>query len=140
LSKEAALLDFRQIQDILASLPNDCPGISGSAALTRDGLPIASAVLPDGVDETIIAAISASILTSGRLAANELKHEGGAKRVLVETGNGIIVVEGIPDAQAVLTVTAHKDTKLGLIFLAMDKAIRKLRAELTKFMGEMAKI
>jgi predicted regulator of Ras-like GTPase activity (Roadblock/LC7/MglB family) len=134
--EEAALLDFRAIQDILASLPNDCPGISGSAVLTKDGLPIASVILPQGVDEAIVAAVSASILTSGKIAASELKHRGGVTRVVVETENGMIVVQGIPDAEAVLTITAEKDTKMGLIFLAMDRSIRKLKVELTRFMSE----
>jgi predicted regulator of Ras-like GTPase activity (Roadblock/LC7/MglB family) len=138
--EEAALLDFRTIQDILASLPNDCPGISGSAVLTKDGLPIASVILPEGVDEAIVAAVSASILTSGKIAANELKHQGGVTRVVVETQNGMIVVQGIPDAEAVLTITAEKDTKMGLIFLAMDRSIRKLKIELTRFMHEGAKL
>jgi predicted regulator of Ras-like GTPase activity (Roadblock/LC7/MglB family) len=140
LSGEVTLLDFGQIQSILASLPDDCPGISGSAVLTKDGLPVTSAVLPAGVDEAMLAAISASILTSGRLAADELKHRGGVKRVVVETGDGVIVVSGIPDAEAVLTVTAGKDTKLGLVFLTMEKASRKLKLQLTKFMSESGKI
>jgi predicted regulator of Ras-like GTPase activity (Roadblock/LC7/MglB family) len=101
---------------------------------------VTSAVLPQGVDEAMLAAISASILTSGRLAADELKHRGGVKRVLVETGDGVIVVAGIPDAEAVLTVTAAKDTKLGLVFLTMEKASRKLKAQLTKFMTESGQI
>jgi predicted regulator of Ras-like GTPase activity (Roadblock/LC7/MglB family) len=140
LSGEVALLDFGQIQEILASLPDDCPGISGSAVLTKDGLPVTSAVLPSGVDEAMLAAISASILTSGRLAADELKHKGGVRRVVVETGDGVIVVAGIPDAEAVLTVTASKDTKLGLVFLTMERASRRLKAQLAKFMGEGGKI
>jgi predicted regulator of Ras-like GTPase activity (Roadblock/LC7/MglB family) len=140
LAEEVALLDFKQIEEILASLPNDCPGISGSAVLTKDGLPVASAVLPEGVDEAMLAAISASILTTGRLAANELKHEGGVQRVIVETRGGIIVVAGIPDAEAVLTVTASKDTRLGMVFLTMDRASRRLKAELTRFIGSTSRI
>jgi len=139
-SEEAALLDFRMIQNILASLPNDCPGISGSAVLTKDGLPIASVILPQGVDEAIVAAVSASILTSGKIAASELKHRGGVMRVVVETENGMIVVQGIPDAEAVLTITAEKDTKMGLIFLAMERSIRKLKIELTRFMSEATRL
>lgn len=140
MAEEAALLDFRRIQEILASLPNDCPGISGSAVLTKDGLPVASAVLPEAVDEAMLAAISASILTTGRLAATELKHEGGVQRVIVETKDGIIVVAGIPDAEAVLTVTANKDTKLGMVFLTMDRASRRLKAELTRFIASTSRI
>jgi predicted regulator of Ras-like GTPase activity (Roadblock/LC7/MglB family) len=140
LAEEAALLDFRRIQEILASLPNDCPGISGSAVLTKDGLPVASAVLPEAVDEAMLAAISASILTTGRLAAVELKYQGGVQRVIVETNDGIVVVAGIPDAEAVLTVTASKDTKLGMVFLTMDKAARRLKAELTRFITSTSRI
>lgn len=140
MSEEAGLLDFGRIQDILASLPNDCPGISGSAVLTKDGLPVASAVLPSGVDEAMLAAISASILTTGRLAANELKHRGGVQRVVVETPDGTIVVAGIPDAEAVLTVTASKETKLGMVFLTMDRASRRLKAELTRFLASTSRI
>jgi predicted regulator of Ras-like GTPase activity (Roadblock/LC7/MglB family) len=140
LSEDAALLDFGRIQTILASLPEDCPGISGSAVLTKDGLPVASAVLPSGVDEAMLAAISASILTTGKLAANELKHKGGVQRIVVETRDGTIVVAGIPDAEAVLTVTADKDTKLGMVFLTMERASRKLKSELTKFLASTSKI
>lgn len=140
MAEEAALLDFRRIQEILASLPNDCPGISGSAVLTKDGLPVASAVLPEAVDEAMLAAISASILTTGRLAAVELKYQGGVQRVIVETNDGIVVVAGIPDAEAVLTVTASKDTKLGMVFLTMDKAARRLKAELTRFITSTSRI
>jgi predicted regulator of Ras-like GTPase activity (Roadblock/LC7/MglB family) len=140
LAEESALLDFRRIQEILASLPNDCPGISGSAVLTKDGLPVASAVLPEEVDEAMLAAISASILTTGRLAATELKYEGDVQRVIVETKDGIVVVAGIPEAEAVLTVTARKDTKLGMVFLTMDRASRRLKAELTRFISSTSRI
>jgi predicted regulator of Ras-like GTPase activity (Roadblock/LC7/MglB family) len=140
LTEEGALLDFKMIQSVLASLPNDCPGISGSTVLTKDGLPITSVILPEGVDEAIIAAVSASILTNGSIAAGELKHKGGVKRVVVETEDGMIVVQGIPEAESVLTITADKDTKMGMIFLAMERAIRRLKVELTRFMGERAKL
>ncbi|WXG43939.1 MAG: roadblock/LC7 domain-containing protein [Promethearchaeati archaeon SRVP18_Atabeyarchaeia-1] len=140
MGEEATLLDFRKIQEILYSLSRDCPGISGSAVLTKDGLPVASVVLPEGVDEAMLAAISASILTTGRLAANELRHQGGVQRVIVETKDGTIVVAGIPEAEAVLTVTASRDTKLGMVFLTMDKASRKLKEELTRFLSSTSRI
>ena len=140
MAEDAGLLDFRRIQEILASLPNDCPGISGSAVLTKNGLPVASAVLPHEVDESMLAAISASILTTGRLAASELKHIGDVQRIIVETGDGVIVVAGIPETEAVLTVTASKETKLGMVFLTMDRAARRLNIELRRFLTSTSRI
>jgi hypothetical protein len=80
--------------------------------------------LPAGVDEDRISAMSAAMLSLGDRIASELRR-GILNRVYIEGSQGIIVLMAVGD-EAVLTVLARAEAKLGLIFLDMKRAVEDL--------------
>ncbi|MCB9430867.1 MAG: roadblock/LC7 domain-containing protein [Ardenticatenaceae bacterium] len=97
--------------------------IEASAVVSVDGLIMASA-LPSGVDEDRVSAMSAAMLSLGDRIADELKR-GTLEQVYIRGSAGIIVLMAIGE-EAVLTVLARADAKLGLIFLDMRRAVEDL--------------
>jgi predicted regulator of Ras-like GTPase activity (Roadblock/LC7/MglB family) len=109
--------------DRLRDLQAGTPDIEASAVVSVDGLIMASS-LPAGVDEDRISAMSAAMLSLGDRISSELKR-GILSRVYIEGSAGIIVLMAVGD-EAVLTVLARAQAKLGLIFLDMKRAVEDL--------------
>lgn len=105
--------------DRLKDLQAGTPDIEASAVVSVDGLIMASS-LPAGVDEDRISAMSAAMLSLGDRIASELQR-GRLEQVHIRGTDGIIVLRAIGD-DAVLTVLARAQAKLGLIFLDMGRA------------------
>jgi len=105
--------------DRLRDLQAGTPDIEASAVVSVDGLIMASS-LPAGVDEDRISAMSAAMLSLGDRIASELKR-GDLEQVHIKGSEGIIVLRAIGE-DAVLTVLARAQAKLGLIFLDMQRA------------------
>jgi hypothetical protein len=80
--------------------------------------------LPSGVDEDRISAMSAAMLSLGDRIASEL-NRGILEQVYIKGSDGIIVLMAVGD-EAVLTVLARAQAKLGLIFLDMKRAVEDL--------------
>ena len=66
------------------------PGIQGWILLSKEGLPINSA-LPRDVNDSIVSAMSAAILSVSERAVKELTR-GNLKRILIEGAEGIIIL------------------------------------------------
>jgi predicted regulator of Ras-like GTPase activity (Roadblock/LC7/MglB family) len=111
---------FQQVLDELNSSSTD---IEASALISTDGLMIASA-LPQGADEDRIGAMSAAMLSLGERAARELSR-GGLERVLLQGERGYVIMSA-SGAEAVLTVLAKANAKLGLVFLDIKRAAEAL--------------
>jgi predicted regulator of Ras-like GTPase activity (Roadblock/LC7/MglB family) len=109
--------------DRLRDLQAGTPDIEASAVVSVDGLIMASS-LPSGVDEDRISAMSAAMLSLGDRISSELRR-GTLKRVFIDGSDGIIVLMAVGD-DAVLTVLARAQAKLGLIFLDMGRAVEDL--------------
>lgn len=109
--------------DRLRDLQSGTPDIEASAVVSVDGLIMASS-LPSGVDEDRISAMSAAMLSLGDRIASELSR-GILEQVYIKGGDGIIVLMAVGD-EAVLTVLARAQAKLGLIFLDMKRAVEDL--------------
>jgi predicted regulator of Ras-like GTPase activity (Roadblock/LC7/MglB family) len=105
--------------DRLRDLQAGTPDIEASAVVSVDGLIMASS-LPSGVDEDRISAMSAAMLSLGDRIASELER-GTLRQVHIKGSSGIIVLQAIGE-EAVLTVLAREQAKLGLIFLDMGRA------------------
>ena len=105
----------RRLQD----LQMDTPDIEATAIVSVDGLTIASS-LPAGVEEDRVAAMSAAMLSLGERIASELGR-GTLSEVYVKGENGYVVLRAVGE-EAVLTVLARQQTKLGLLFLDMRRA------------------
>ncbi len=107
----------------LRELQASSPDIEASAVVSIDGLPIASA-LPQNIEEDRVSAMSAAMLSLGERIAAELGR-GKLDQVYIKGENGYVILMAIGE-EAVLTVLAREQSKLGLIFLDMRRAVEDL--------------
>ena len=107
----------------LQELQMNTPDVEASAIVSVDGLTIAS-FLPAGVEEDRVSAMSAAMLSLGERIASELGR-GLLDEVYVKGANGYVVLRAVGE-EAVLTVLARKQTKLGLLFLDMRRTSHDL--------------
>ena len=112
-----------QMIDCLKDLQVSTPDIESAAVVSVDGLIMASS-LPAGVEEDRVAAMSAAMLSLGERIATELRR-GILDQVYIRGENGHIVLISIGE-EAVLTVLARKQAKLGLLFLDMKRTAQEL--------------
>ncbi|MFX1376933.1 MAG: roadblock/LC7 domain-containing protein [Promethearchaeota archaeon] len=111
------------LDDILKKLLNAIPEVRAAAIVSAEGLPIASA-LPQGVDETRIAAMTAALLSLAERSVIEME-KGEFEQLYVKGGDGyLLVLQAGPNA--VLTVSTTKDVRLGLIFLDCKRTCEKI--------------
>ncbi len=109
--------------DRLRELQASSPDVEASAIVSVDGLPIATA-LPQEVEEDRVSAMSAAMLSLGERIANELGR-GALEQVYIKGQNGYVLLMSVGE-EAVLTVMARKEAKLGLILLDMRRATEDL--------------
>jgi uncharacterized protein len=107
----------------LSELNGTSADIEASAVISTDGL-IMAALLPAGMDEDRVGAMSAAILALGDRTAKELAR-GTLEQVLVKASKGYIVLTHAGE-EAVLTVLAKPNAKLGLIFLDVKRAAESI--------------
>ncbi len=109
--------------DMLTSILNDLNGtsadIEATGIISTDGLMMASA-LPANLDEDRVGAMSAAMLSLGDRTAQELVR-GTLEQVLIKGDRGYVLMTHAGD-EAVLTVLAKPNAKLGLIFLDVKRA------------------
>lgn len=103
----------------LQELQMNTPDVEATAVVSVDGLTMAS-FLPAGVEEDRVSAMSAAMLSLGERIASELGR-GMLDEVYVKGENGYVVLRAVGE-EAVLTVLARQQTKLGLLFLDMRRA------------------
>ena len=111
------------LDDILKKLLAAIPEVKAAAIVSAEGLPIASA-LPQGVDETRIAAMTAALLSLAERSVIEME-KGEFDQLYVKGSDGyLLVLQAGPNA--VLTVSTTKDVRLGLIFLDRRRTCEKI--------------
>jgi predicted regulator of Ras-like GTPase activity (Roadblock/LC7/MglB family) len=86
-------------------------------------LSIASS-LPGGYEEDRVSAMSAAMLSLGERISTELGR-GSLQQVYVKGENGYVILTAVGE-EAVLTVLARKEARLGLILLDVGRAVRDL--------------
>jgi len=118
-AKSRTQLMVERLRELQASSPD----IEASAVVSIDGLPIASA-LPQNIEEDRVSAMSAAMLSLGERIAEELGR-GRLEQVYIKGENGYVILMAIGE-DAVLTVLAREQSKLGLIFLDMRRAVEDL--------------
>lgn len=104
---------------VLTELNATSADIEASGIISTDGLMMAS-LLPKGMDEDRVGAMSAAMLSLGDRTAQELGR-GELEQVLIKGNNGYVLMT-YAGKQAVLTVMAKPNAKLGLIFLDVKRA------------------
>jgi len=116
----------KQMVEELKKLQISSPDIQASAVVSIDGLIIASA-LPGSVEEDRVSAMSAAMLSLGERISIELRR-GDLDQVYIRGDNGYVLLTSVGQ-DAVLTVMASVNAKLGLIFLDIkrtDEALSEL--------------
>ncbi len=111
------------LQQVLRSLQTESPDIEASALISEDGLMIASA-LPQHIEETRIAGMSATLHSLGSRATNELSLDK-LQQVLIRGSDGYAVMVTASEGTLLLCLTT-KNAKLGLIFLDMGRAVDEI--------------
>lgn len=110
--------------DRLRDLQANTPDIESSAVVSVDGLIIASS-LPSGIEEDRVSAMSAAMLSLGERIAGELGR-GLLDEVYIHGDQGYVLLVAV-GADAVLTILARENAKLGLVFLEMRRAAEELK-------------
>ena len=103
--------------------------IQALAIVSVEGLPITSK-LPPNFEETIVAAMTAAMLSLGDQIASTL-GKGVLNKIMVEGAHGVVVTMAA-GANAVLTASASNDAKLGLLFHQMTSATKNIADILDK--------
>jgi hypothetical protein len=98
-------------------------GVEASAVVSVDGLTIASA-LPAGAEEDRVSAMSAAMLSLGERIALELKR-GTLDQLFIRGKEGLVLLMAVGQ-EAVLTLLAREDARLGLVLLDMRRAAEDL--------------
>jgi len=109
--------------DRLRDLQSRTPDVEASAIVSVDGLIIASS-LPGGVEEDRVSAMSAAMLSLGERIATELGR-GFLDEVYIHGEDGYVLLMA-PGRDAVLTVLARQQAKLGLVLMEMRRAVGDL--------------
>ncbi|TFG29892.1 MAG: hypothetical protein EU532_02200 [Promethearchaeota archaeon] len=97
--------------------------IQGSAIVSVQGLPICS-VLSRDVNDGIVSAMSAAILSVSERAVDELAR-GELKRILIEGDDGIIILSRA-GSNAILATLTKANPSLGMVFLNIESVSRKI--------------
>lgn len=111
------------MMDRLRDLQASSTDVEASAVVSVDGLTMASA-LPSDVEEDRVSAMSAAMLSLGERIATELGR-GKLDQVYIKGQTGYVILMSIA-SEAVLTVLARDQAKLGLLFLDMRRAAEDL--------------
>ena len=111
------------MMDRLRDLQASSTDVEASAIVSVDGLTMASA-LPPEIEEDRVSAMSAAMLSLGERIATELGR-GKLDQVYIKGQTGYVILMSIA-AEAVLTVLARDEAKLGLLFLDMRRAAEDL--------------
>jgi len=106
----------------LRELQVSSPDVEAAAIISVDGLPIATS-LPQNVEEDRVSAMSAAMLSLGERIADELGR-GTLDEVYLKGEKGYVILRAVGE-EAVLTVLARQQAKLGLLFLDMRRAAKE---------------
>lgn len=122
---EADTQAHKEIAEVLEAFVSKLPAVDFASVVSLEGLPISSwpPTLPSGLDDVRVAAMTAAILSLGERAVMET-GKGEMTRIAVEGDKGVLISVQA-GTKAVLTASAS-DVKLGLIFLDMKQAAKRI--------------
>ena len=111
------------LNKVLTDLKKISYDIKACAVASEDGLIIASN-LPEGLNESSVAAMSAAMLSMGERISDELQCST-VDQLFIKGSTGYIAAMRA-GSNAILLVLAQKDAKPGLIFLDLTRAAEKV--------------
>lgn len=117
---------------ILHDLRAATSDIEASAVVSLEGFIIAS-LLPADVAEETVAAISAAMLALGVRTSADLR-KGTLRQVFIRSEDGCVAVMNA-GGEAVLSVMAKKNAKLGLLFMEMKRTAAEIGILLSQAPG-----
>jgi len=94
-----------QLVDRLSELQRSSGDIEAAAIVSVDGLSMAS-IMPPGIEEDRVSAMSAAMISLGERISGELGR-GTLEQVYVKGENGYVILNSVGE-EAVLTVMARK--------------------------------
>jgi hypothetical protein len=121
--KEVGKSRTEELNNRLRDLQASSGDVEAAAVVSVDGLSMASS-LPADIEEDRVSAMSAAMLSLGERISSELGR-GELEQVMVKGENGYVILTSIGE-EAVLTVLARKEAKLGLIFLDVNRTVEAL--------------
>jgi len=113
----------RKNDDILKKLFGALPEVISAVIVSAEGLPIAY-MLPQGVDETRVAAMTSALLSLSERAIIEMR-KGDFDQLYIKGSNGYLLVMQI-GLNAILLVSTTKEVRLGLILLDCRRICEKI--------------
>lgn len=114
----------QQLVERLRALQESTPEIEGSAIVSADGLSIASVLTPP-IEEDRVAAMSAAMLSLGERIAEELGR-GKLEQVYIKGAVGYALLTAV-GPNAVLSIIARGEARLGLLLLELRKVVSDLQ-------------
>ncbi len=112
-----------QLVERLQELQRSSGDVEAAAIVSVDGLSMASS-MPPNIEEDRVSAMSAAMISLGERISSELGR-GALEQVYVKGENGYVILTAVGE-EAVLTVMARKEAKLGLIFLDIGRTVDDL--------------
>lgn len=113
-----------QLNERLRDLQASSGDVEAAAIVSVDGLSMASS-LPANIEEDRVSAMSAAMLSLGERISSELGR-GLLEQVYIKGENGYVILTAVGE-EAVLTVLARREAKLGLIFLDITRTVQDLQ-------------
>jgi uncharacterized protein len=99
------------------------PEVSGVALVSAEGF-MAASLLPNEVDEEVVAGMAAALLGAAERVSRELMGSA-AVQTCVRSALGYIILNQV-SGDAVLVVLASESAKLGLLFLDIKRHVADL--------------
>ena len=120
-------INVQKLTGVLQHFVSSSSDVQGAAVVTPDGLSLAS-VLPGGMDEERVSAMSAAMLSLGERIGQELAR-GSIDRIFVDGNDGYGVLTSC-GADAVFLVLASKTAKQGVLMLEIKQTLNDLKPTL----------
>ncbi|MFX1390015.1 MAG: roadblock/LC7 domain-containing protein [Promethearchaeota archaeon] len=116
------------LEEVLLRILESNPEIKAASIVSAEGLPIAS-VLPQGVDDTKLSAMSVALLSLAKFAVAEMK-KGEFEQLFIRANDGYLLVLQA-GSNAVLTLSTTNEAKLGLILFEYERNFKRFFVELS---------
>ena len=114
---------IEKMNSVLRQLRSSLQEIEAAVLISSDAMALASDI-SDESDEEMISALSASVLSMGERAANDLKR-GVLDQVYIKGDQGyLLIVHCGPDA--LLSLLVKPEAKLGVVFMEAKRTAEEL--------------